>query len=148
LEILIATALITALLVYALQRRSRRKALRPSLSPVLLWPGNGSFAVQLADDSVDQVTLMELAASGLPREVSALLIPLSDHPVDTRAVRVDIDGRTVGHLVGDAARNFRRRLQHKGIEGATTQCVARLAAASSKKGSSRILVKLDLKPLR
>lgn len=56
----------------------------------------------------------------------ALLIPDPDNPHDDQAVRVEIDGATVGHLPRDHAASFRKRLARKKMEPVTTQCAARV----------------------
>lgn len=149
LEILIAAAVITAAIVYYLQRRTQRKRQAPSRTPALVWPALGAFSVRLADDAADQPTLARLAGDAAVHDTTALLLPIDDHPVDARAIRVEIAGQAAGYLLGNDARNFRRRLQHKGVERATTQCMARIALApGARTADSKRQLLLDLKPLK
>jgi len=149
LEILIAAAVITAAIVYYLQRRAQRKRRAPSRTPALVWPAAGTFAVRLVHDATDQPTLARLAGNTAMQDTTALLLPVDDHPADARAIRVEIAGQVAGYLLGNDARNFRRRLQHKDVERATTQCMARIAlvpGAGKAHGTRQLL--LDLKPLK
>lgn len=148
-EILIAAAVITAAIVYYLQRRAQRKQQPPSRTVALVWPSPGAFAVRLAEDATDQPTLARLAGDAAPHDTAALLLPIDDHPADARAIRVEIAGQAAGYLLGNDARNFRRRLQHKNVERATTQCMARIVLAPGTRGADdkRELL-LDLKPLK
>lgn len=148
-EILIAAAVITAAIVYYLQRRTQRKRQAPSRTPALVWPAPGTFAVRLAHDATDQPTLARLAGDASVHDTPALLLPIDDHPADARAIRVEIAGQAAGYLLGNDARNFRRRLQHKDVERATTQCMARivLVSGAGKAHGTRQLL-LDLKPLK
>ncbi|WP_428852851.1 hypothetical protein [Imbroritus primus] len=148
-EILIAAAVITAAIVYYLQRRAQRKQQAPSRTVALVWPSPGAFSVRLAEDATDQPTLARLAGDAAQHDTAALLLPIDDHPADARAIRVEIAGQAAGYLLGNDARNFRRRLQHKNVERATTQCMARIVLAPGTRGADgkRELL-LDLKPLK
>lgn len=48
--------------------------------------------------------------AGAQCEVTARLVPEADNPYDDQAVRVEIDGRKVGHLSRAEARKYRRVL--------------------------------------
>ena len=77
-----------------------------------------------------QAALKELAGEhGNKRadvQVTAHLIPDPKNEHDDKAIRVDVNGKTVGHLSRDDARSFRRRLGAKKIGPITTTCNARV----------------------
>jgi hypothetical protein len=56
----------------------------------------------------------------------ALIVPDGDNPHDDQAVRIDINGQTVGHLPRDDARAYRKRCARKKMEITTTQCAAKV----------------------
>lgn len=56
----------------------------------------------------------------------ALLVPEPDNPHDAQALRVDINGSTVGYLPREHAAGFRKRLARKQMDTVTTQCAARV----------------------
>jgi hypothetical protein len=56
----------------------------------------------------------------------ALLIPEDNNPADSKAVRVDILGRTVGHLSRENARQLRKKAQDEGIAKYALRVKARI----------------------
>lgn len=52
----------------------------------------------------------------------AAIIPDDKNPHDNKAVRIEIDDKTVGYLSRDEARSFRRRLSSKKLTGKITSC--------------------------
>ena len=68
-------------------------------------------------------------------EVMAALLPEDDNPHDPKAVRVEIEGRAVGHLDRDSARAFRRLLLKRGEQGIL--CPARIVGGWDKGGGDR-----------
>lgn len=63
---------------------------------------------------------------GEDRVVDASLIPEDSNPHDSQAVRVDIQGRTVGYLSRDDARRFRQHLAQTGDTRGPVTCKARI----------------------
>ena len=70
----------------------------------------GEWDVEVVGESYHQSEIADLAALGL--EHSALLIREPDNPHDSHAVRVDISGRTVGHLSRDSALDVQLMMEH------------------------------------
>lgn len=56
----------------------------------------------------------------------AHLVPDSSNAHDDEAIRVDIDGHTVGHLSREEARSYRKRLARKKMRPEATQCAAKI----------------------
>jgi hypothetical protein len=72
----------------------------------------------------------------------------TNDPHDDKAVRVDIDGMTVGHLSREEARSFRRRPGQKHLTGQATTCNAALIGGFIMEDRSRAFhgVQLDIMP--
>ncbi len=147
-EILIASALFTALLVYFITRlrANRNKPVR-STAPQYHWPATGRYEVEITSESRYQAAIANAIASDSTDELLAALIP-EDNPQDPNAIRVEIDGRTVGYLPREYARQFRRRLNRKELTGATTTCRASIQGGGPARNGGRKShsVWLDLKP--
>lgn len=107
-----------------------------------------SFDFPIVGESHYQEALARLVSEGEHRFFTAALIPETDNPYDRSAVRVDINGMTVGHLSAENARSFRRRLASKKLGGQTTTCGAKIyGGGSSDTGKEKSFgVWLDLKP--
>ncbi len=92
--------------------------------------GPGLFALQIVGESHYQDALEEICGprteDGEDRIVDAQLIPENDNPHDPLAVRIDIDGRTVGYLSRAHAREYRQHLEEAGLAGTAAFCQARI----------------------
>lgn len=64
----------------------------------------------------------------------AYLIPEDNNPYDTKAIRVDIEQKTVGYLAKDDARSFRRKLRNKKVHNDITYCKASVTGGYVHKG--------------
>jgi hypothetical protein len=75
-------------------------------------PVNAPFAIPVVGESHYQDTIEEVCGGRTPegadRECEAELIPEDDNRYDANAVRVEIDGRTVGYLARPDAVDYRR----------------------------------------
>lgn len=76
----------------------------------------------------------------------AVLVLEDDNPHDELAVRVDIDGRTVGYLSRRLARSYRKRLRAQGLPLANYTCPALIVGGWDRGGGDvgHFGVKLDL----
>lgn len=116
------------------------------------WDGPGYFDFEIVGESNYQPALAALAGTHGERspdkECQAALIPEDDNRYDDKAVRVDINGLTVGYLSRDDARSFRRRLGAKRLTGQITHCAAVIVGGYRMKNGERASygVKLDIKP--
>jgi hypothetical protein len=94
-------------------------------------PSKGAFILQVVGESHYQAALeaicggrTEDGADDKPR--IAYLILEDGNPYDPEAVRVEIDGRHVGHLSRPDARAFRAYLTGHGIQQKTVYCKAQI----------------------
>lgn len=129
------------------EKQSRKT---PSEPPLTHWESLNEFEFEIVGESFYQ---SELAALASPYDdthlgdttFKAVLVPDDNNRHDKLAVRVDINGLTVGHLSKDDARSFRRRLSSKKILGAVTSCDAIITGGFMQRDGSKAHfgVKLD-----
>lgn len=125
---------------------------RDSDGPVYDWPTIGDFDFEVVGEANYQAALKRMAGShgfdSANVEKVALIVPEGNNKHDKLAVRVDIDGETVGYLSRDDARSFRRRLASKKIGVQPTTCGALICGGfRSRNGQvASYGVKLDIKP--
>lgn len=112
--------------------------------------GTSTFLIDIVGESRYQSALESICGkrSDVSQEklVEAVLVCEDDNPYDDKAVRVDIQGKTVGYLSREIAREYRRRLNESGHKNDTTVCFAKIVGGwdrgSGDKGNFG--VKLDL----
>lgn len=111
--------------------RSRKIASKsaPTNAPIGSIVGDSwKFDFDIVGESFYQDNLMRIAGgkSETNRRIitTATIIPYDTNPHDPQAVRVEIEGLTVGHLTRDSAREYRRQLKQKGVENGIFTCSA------------------------
>src|SRR3989442_11547696 len=92
--------------------------------------GSGAFALPIVGESHDQEALEAIcvprADEGEDRRVEARLVMENDNPHDSMAVRVDIQGQTVGHLSREQARQYRKQHERAGYASTDAYCDGRI----------------------
>lgn len=91
---------------------------------MLRWHGDGSFDGAVVGESHYQKDLKKLAGGERRKPATARLVCEKDNPYDRQAVKVEISGKTIGHLSSDEARAHRRKLKTMKQEGAMVECDA------------------------
>jgi NAD-dependent DNA ligase len=90
--------------------------------------GSGAFALPIVGESHYLETLEAICGprsnDGEDRRVEAQLVLENDNPHDSMAVRVDIQGQTVGYLSREHARQYRRQLERAGYASTDAYCNA------------------------
>ena len=116
----------------------------------LTMPGPGTYSLDIVGESHYQ-TELETICGGHTKEghrkiVEAVLIHEDDNQKDNKAVRVDIEGETVGHLTREDARQHRKNMKREGYPGADVECSAMIVGGWDRgKGNIGYFgVKLDL----
>lgn len=115
--------------------------------------GPGTFRFEIVGESHYQDVLCELAGGRTPggakQYCDAVIVLDDDHPHDSKAVRVDISGKTVGYLSRDDARNYREQLRRAGHPRLVATCRAVIVGGWARGTNSQGFfgVKLDL-PIR
>ena len=118
------------------------------------WPALGQYGFEVVGESHYQPALRKLVGKhgdDSPRlHVRATLVPDDKNPYDKQAVRVDVDGKPVGHMSRDDARLFRRRLDGAGLKGMPTRCHAMVMGGFVRDGGERASygVMLDIEPFQ
>lgn len=115
------------------------------------WPETGEFDFNIVGESHYQRNIAAIAGEHGPDGpdviTTAHLIPESDNAYDNNAVRVDIEGRTVGYMSRDDAKSFRGRLRRNKMSNKPTTCKATIMGGhlmvNGEKASYGIL--LDIK---
>ena len=90
--------------------------------------GNGEFDLEVVRESHYVKHLKKICGgyskSGHREKVTAELHYEDDNPYDNKAIRVDINGKTVGHLSREDARFYRKKINKAGHEGIIVSCNA------------------------
>jgi hypothetical protein len=82
---------------------------------------------------------------GVDVACTVLLICQSDNKHDRLAVKVELDGETVGHLARDDARAFRQMLAEEGPRGVVVRAPARITGGWSRaNGEGHFGISLDI----
>jgi len=126
----------------------RLLGLGPRLAPLHLGDFEGNEE-EVVGESHYQDNLARLAEAHPPdrarlREVTATLIHEDSNPADPLAIRVDIDGLTVGYLTRAAARQYRLWLASGGHAGRTATCAARITGGGWEGRPGNFGVELDI----
>ncbi len=124
-------------------------ALNPSESPpqrgpvpkgIYEWPDDG-HECDIVGESYYQDSIKSLAGPNgeyvRNKKYQAFLMLEDDNPHDSQAVRVDIEGMTVGYLGRDDARSFRCKLSAKKLDGQMTACKAWITGGRGPNGGKR-----------
>jgi hypothetical protein len=119
-----------------------------SNQPPLRLQGNGTYEFAVLGVSHYRPALEKLCDVDQrdPKTVEAVLVPEDTNARDKNAVRVEIQGRTVGYLPPDLSEAYRKRLAESGYPGARSICKAQLIVRmhSSMGGHADYSVRLDL----
>jgi len=112
--------------------------------------GPGTYSLNIVGESNYQLALKNICGgrTGESQEMitEAVLIPEDDNPYDKKAIRVDIDGKTVGYLSRKNARQYRNQLEKAGYPGITAKCSAMIVGGWDRGSNDKghFGVKLDL----
>ena len=112
-------------------------------------PGPGKYGVDIVGESKYQDNLEKLAGGrdeeSVEIEVVAVLILEDNNPYDSNAVRVDIEGITVGYFSRSDAVDYRRKIAEPGAQDKTLACKALIVGGWERvNDKGHFGVKLDL----
>ena len=115
-----------------------RRGYRGEDQPTLTHRGSGSYRVQVVGESNYQRALERICGGrtedGAEKYITAALVLEDANPYDKNAVRVDIDGSTVGYLSRDAAKAYRNRFRSS---GGRAECPALIRGGWDRGGKDR-----------
>jgi hypothetical protein len=111
--------------------------------------GPDTFSVPIVGEASYQSNIVAIVGKGRTgtnvKFVDADLILENSNPYDKMAVRIDINGKTVGYLSREYARQYRQRLTEAGIPEETATCRAKIVGGSPREGErGRYGVWIDL----
>lgn len=110
-----------------------------------MWTGSGAYDVDVVGESFYKDSLAKVLGNNREIKAVAVLIPYS-HAKDENAVRVEVNGKVVGHLSREQAPDFRKLLASKHKPLATTSCKAVVGGGATKQDGTKgpIGVRLDI----
>ena len=129
--VLVAILLVAGSAAWLFYKKNHRAASIPNPNqPTLRLQGGGKFEFAILGVSRYRSALEKICDANArePKTVEALLVPEDANPRDKSAVRVEVQGRTVGYLPAEVAEAYRRRLLESGYPGARSLCKARIIA--------------------
>jgi hypothetical protein len=102
----------------------------PVRTEALRLPGPDLFSLEIVGESNYQSALDHLCGGrthdGANLLMEATLVYEDTNPFDDQAIRIDIDGHTVGYLSRAHARQYRREMAAAGNSGRIATCAARI----------------------
>lgn len=109
------------------QSESPPQILPPGYDSVTI-KGNEKYQLEMVGESYYQDALEEICGprtdEAVEKTVVATMVWEDDNPKDNLAVRIDIEGKTVGYLSRPYARLVRETVAEAGYAGVTTRCNA------------------------
>ena len=141
--------LILAIVGYALLRKRRTDSALPSRQVGRLR-GTGKYEFDIVGESKYQSALESICGGrteeSAQKHVDAYLYLEDANPHDHKAVRVDVNGMTVGYLSRENARSYREQLAQFGHSNLTGVCNAMIVGGWRRSNSDEgyFGVKLDL----
>ena len=148
--VILGVLLVVGSAAWLFYKKNHRTASIPNPNqPTLRLQGGGKFEFAVLGVSRYRSALEKIcdADAREPKTVDALLVPEDANAKDKSAVRVEVEGRTVGYLPPEIAEAYRRRLVESGYPGARSLCKARIIARMHSSMGGRTAdysVRLDL----
>lgn len=114
------------------------------------WPHLGEYDFEVVGESNYQLALKALHGSATDGDPTgtAVLILEDDNPYDDKAVKVTVQGVTVGYLSREDARSYRRRLGAKKLGRINASCGIKITGGWELADGKRAHygAQLDMKP--
>ena len=131
------------------QNHQKLPVSKPKSADIVL-PSTGDCTFEIVGESYYQDNLESIyggrTTEGEERVVKATLVHEDSNPYDDKAIRVEIDGKTVGHLSREDARAYRDKLVKDNLKGATATCSANIVGGwdRGRRDKGYYAVRLDL----
>lgn len=116
------------------------------------WPELGEYDFEVVGESHYQHVLKALMGDGKDPSIdgrgTAILVPEDTNPHDPKAVKVTVQGLTIGYLSREDARAYRRRLARKKLGMVPASCGLQITGGYTLNDGSQAYygVVLDLEP--
>ncbi|MBY0467083.1 MAG: hypothetical protein K2W33_19255 [Burkholderiales bacterium] len=157
---LLLTPLLSAVLILIQANKSIRharptskgKVVNPIPKPLFTWPERDEYNFELVGTEFYQGELQHIANHHGNQQaatpLTAMLIPVDDNRLDDTAVRVDVDGLTVGYLSRIDSKGYHRRMAELKQKVMPTACAAMLVARAARQSGqpAQFTIKLGMKP--
>ena len=144
---LVGLLLVAGSAAWLFYKKNRRVASIPNQTTLRLH-GGGTYEFAVLGVARYRPALAKLCDVDQrdPKSVEAFLVLEDANPRNKNAVRVEVQGRTVGYLSPELAEGYRRRLVESGYPGARGICKAKIVVRmySSMGGHADYSVRLDL----
>lgn len=120
--------------------------------PAFAWPARNEYDFEVVGESFYQPVLKALmgdpADPAMDGRGTAILVPDDSNPHDNKAVKVTVQGFTIGHLSREDARSYRRRLASKKMGMVPASCGLQITGGYTLTDGKQAYygVVLDLKP--
>ena len=108
---------------------AKSRAEEAATGKMFKWRSSGDYDTEVVGESFYKDDLAKLLGNRGETSTTAVLVPY-EHPKDSNAVRVEIQGLVVGHLSRDDAPDFRRLLAKKHKALATSCCKAQIGGGA------------------
>lgn len=109
--------------------------------PIVSLKGPGTYSLEVVGESHYQSALDSICGGrtedGHDMIVEARLIHEDDNPYDDKAIRVEINGETVGYLNRANARQYRKKLNKAGYPGMDAICSAKIVGGWDRGGDDK-----------
>lgn len=138
-------------LYMGLKDGARKQPAVANESPVHTWPATGKYNFDIVGESHYQRALKALRGDmddpSLDGIGTALIIPDNNNPHDSLAVRVTVQGLTIGHFSKTDARDFRERLTAMNLGTSITSCGVKITGGHTLQDGDQAHfgARLDLK---
>jgi hypothetical protein len=147
-QIFVLTLVVAGVLLGWFLYKKRQREFPLSADPTIRFNGNGKYEFAVVGVSRYRPALEKIYGNDHRedegKQVEAVLILEENNPQDKNAVRVDIQGQTVGYLPGDLAREYRRRLDEGAYLKVRGVCKARITSRMYRSLGADFNVRLDL----
>jgi hypothetical protein len=115
------------------------------------WPALDEYDFEVVGESNYQHILSALSETANPNDEKtglAILVPEDTNPYDNKAVKVTMQGLTIGYLSREDARSYRRRLATKKLGMVAASCGVLITGGHMLKDGTRAHfgAQLDMKP--
>lgn len=109
--------------------------------PLVNLKGTGAYNLEVVGEASYQSALVNICGGHSPDghklQVRAILTHEDGNRHDDKAVRVDIEGQTVGYLNRENARQYRQKLTEAGFPGHPAACDAKIVGGRVRKGGEK-----------
>lgn len=144
-------AAITLVAWYLTRSKPETTIVPPVPVALYAWPEIGEYDFEVVGESNYQHVLRALADTPDPDEEktgTAILVPEDSNPYDDKAVKVTVQGQTIGYLSREDARSYRRRLAAKKLGMVPASCGVLITGGHTLKDGSlaHYGAQLDMKP--